>query len=409
MRRILPFVLAIIAVAACTEGRANPVKLPTAAATRTLIAVRVQATGIVQPIDPVDVKSKTSGLILEMPVDVGSKVKKGDLIVQLDPRDARAQYDQAVADDVVTASQLRESRIKQTRQETLFVHRVITVGTLDSARSATQSAIAQMVGMRANVDLKRQALEDITVRAPMGGIIVSRPASRGQIITGATGPNGGTTVVSIADLTRVRMRVTVDEVEMGNVRVGEMASVQVDAFPDRAFQGRIEKIEPQAVVTQGVTLFPVMVSISNEENLLMPGMNGEVTMFAAEHPNVLTVPIDGVRNPTELGSIARVFKMTRDSLASKLRSDLVPSGGFAQVAGKYAVVAKPDSTYELRLVRTGANDFQRIEVLDGIKEGEQVVLLGSVSADKLAGHPELRVAADIQRSARPVRQTGGNR
>jgi HlyD family secretion protein len=410
MRR--PAVLAVITSAtlalasACQQQTATVSALPSAAAAKATIVVHVQAAGVVEPINPIDVKSKTSGLITQMPVEVGMLVKQGDLLAQLDPRDVRNQFNQAQADDVAVAAALNESRLKRVRAESLFANRVITLGSVDSARMSYAGAVANLVQSRSNLDLAKQHLEDATVRAPMSGTIVSRPATTGSIITAATGPNGGSTLMRVADLGRVRMRVNVDEVEMGNVHVGERATVQVDAFSERAFEGRVEKIEPQAVVTQGVTLFPVLVSISNEDRLLMPGMNGEVTIYAGEHPNVVTVPIDAVRKPNELGSVARIFHMTLDSLTMQLRPELVPSGGLTQTAGTFVVVMKPDSTYELRLVRTGSNDFRNVEVSGGLREGERVVVLGAVRSDKAVARPQLRLAADIQRSARTVRQAG---
>ena len=113
----------------------------------------------------------------------------------------------------------------------------------------------------------------------------------------------------------------------------------VDAFPDRTFDGVIEKIEPQAVVTQGVTFFPVMVSISNKEGLLMPGMNGEVTIKAADLTNVLQVPIDAIRATNELAPVARMFGIPVDTLTSQLRRDLVAGEGTTGIPGRYVVVA----------------------------------------------------------------------
>src|SRR5262249_45435713 len=155
-------------------------------------------------------------------------------------------------------------------------------------------------------------------------------------------PNGGTTLMSIADLGRVRMRVTVDEVEMGNIHIGEQASVAVDAFPDRAFDGVLEKIEPQAVVTQGVTFFPVEVRISNKDGLLMPGMNGEVTVRAADLKNVVQVPIDAVRATNELAPVSRMFSIPVDTLVNQLRRDLVSTEGTTGIPGRYVVVALPN-------------------------------------------------------------------
>ena len=401
--RLVYPVVAILAVAACSRKQDQIVALPTASITRGNIAVRVQATGTVEPIDPVDIKSKANGMIIQMPVDVGSVVKKGDLLAQVDPRDVRNQYEQAVADDVVSAASLDQVQRDQARKDSLYARHVITASEHDSTKSTLTAARADLVEKRASLDLARQKLEDATVRAPIGGTIVSRPITQGQIIVSATSASGGTTLMTIADLKRVRMRVTIDEVEMGNIRVGEPASVAVDAFRDRTFEDIIEKIEPQAVVTQGVTFFPVMVNIDNREGLLMPGMNGEVTIRAADLTNVVQIPIDATRSTSELAPVARMFALSVDSLIGQLRKELVPTdGGTTGVPARYAVVALPDSTYEMRLVRTGPTDLQVAQVVDGVKEGDRVVMLGAIVTNRPTSPPKLKLAANMRRTATSV-------
>jgi HlyD family secretion protein len=399
---------AFVAFAACKSKATGPAPLPTATVTRGDIAVRVQATGSVEPINPVDIKSKAQGMILKMPVEVGSRVEKGALIAQIDPRDVKNQFDQAMADDVVSAASLNMALRTRARQDSLFIRHVITIAEHDSSKSTIAAAQADMVNKRANLDLARQKTEDAAMEAPIGGTIISRPVTQGQIITSATSANGGTTLMTIADLNRVRMRVTIDEVEMGNVRVGQQANVAVDAFPDHAFQGVIEKVEPQAVVTQGVTFFPVLVSISNKDGLLMPGMNGEVTIKAADLAGVLQVPIDAVRPTNELAPVARMFSLSVDTLTSQLRRDLVGGEGTTGVPGRYVVVALSTGGYEMRLVKTGPTDLRVMEIVGGLKEGDRVVMLGAIMTSRPPVPPKLQIAEDMKRGAPVPRQIEAN-
>ena len=398
VRRIpILLVAAIAAVTACETKQVKPTALPTTGVRRTDIAVRVQATGTVEPINPVDIKSKAQGQIIQLPVEVGSVVKKGQEIVQIDPRDVRNQYNSAVADDVVSETSLQATRRDQARQDSLFAVHVITASEHDSSKATLTAAQADLVNKRAALDLRRQALEDATVESPLSGTVVSRPTTQGTIITSATSANGGTTLMTIADLGRVRMRVTIDEVEMANVRVGESATVAVDAFPDHVFDGVVEKVEPQAVVTQGVTFFQALVSISNKEGLLMPGMNGEVTIRAADLSKVLAVPIDAVRPTNELAPVARMFGLSVDSITSQMRKDLLGTEGTTGVPGRYVVVALADGSYEMRLVKTGPTDLRSQEITDGVKEGDSVVMLGAIITGRPEVPPTLRMAASIRR------------
>jgi HlyD family secretion protein len=397
LRRIsLPLFAAALCGCKGTQTAAAP--LPTAEVSRGDIAVRVQATGTVEPIDTVAVKSKANGMVIQLPVEVGSVVKKGALLAQVDPRDVKNEFDQAVADDVVSAAGLHQAMQNQTRTDSLFARHVITVAEHDSSKSTTAAAVSDMVNSRANLDLARQKLEDATVLATIDGTVISRPATQGTIITSATSANGGTTLMTLADLGRVRFRVTIDEVEMANVRVGEAASVNVDAFADHPFDGIVEKIEPQAVVTQGVTVFPVLVSVNNKDGLLMPGMNGEVTIKAADLSNVVQLPIDAIRPTNELAAVARMFKIPIDTLTNVLRRDLTAGEGTTGIPGRYVVVAQADGSYQMRLVKVGPTDLRVTEVLDGVKPGDKVVLLGSILTGRTAPPPRLEIAANMKRA-----------
>ena len=397
--RFVSLALIVGAIAGCSESQAAPTTLPTAAVTRGDIKVTVQATGSVGPIDTIQVKSKASGVVIKMPVDVGSEVKAGDLVVQIDPHDVLAQFQQAQADDVAAVAALVNAKYTQNRSDSLFKERVLTAAGYDSATVNYKSVAATVVNKRAALDLARQALEDATIHAPITGTVISRVVALGAVVASATGAGAGQALLTMADLTKVRMRVTVDEVEMANVHVGEAATVRVDAFPDRTFEGSVEKIEPQAVVLQGVTFFPVQVTVHNEDRALMPGMNGEVTMNAGVVKNTVQTPIDAIRTTKELGSVARLFGMDVDSLSSLLRMDLVSP---TAPQHSFVVVALNDSTYELRLAQFGASNLEQVQVMSGVNEGQHVVLVGAAGLTRPAVPPKLQIAADIRKGARPV-------
>ena len=186
----------------------------------------------------------------------------------------------------------------------------------------------------------------------------------------------------------------------------ESATIRVDAVSSRSFDGVVEKIEPSAIVNQGVTFFPVLVTIDNHERLLMPGMNGEVTILAARRSGVLAVPVDGVRAANELVAIARVFQRPADSLRDAINPALLPSStSMSGASSHFAVVATAAGGYELRAVQPGATDLEWVEVLSGVREGERVVLLGDAARARLASPPPLRLANGVGRS-RATAQSG---
>lgn len=318
---------AILALSACKK-KEEPITISTAPVERRDITVSAQANGTVEPINIVEVKSKASGQIVRMPVDVGSMVKPGDLLVQIDTRDVQNQYNQAAADLRSAQIQAQVALTQRNRSRALYAEKIITAQENEATIIGYANAEASIVRARTNLDLAKQRLEDATVRAPVSGTVIEKPVSLGQVITSATsGASGGTTILKMADLTKVRMRAFVNETDIGNVRPGQAATVTVDAYPDRRFTGFVEKVEPQAVVQQSVTMFPVLVSLSNPDGSLKPGMNGEVLMIIEQRIGVLAIPSDAVRTMREIATVAPTMGLNPDSVTAQMRAARGARGG----------------------------------------------------------------------------------
>lgn len=312
--------LAVVLISGCTKKKEVMQATETETVGRQTIVVDAQATGAVEPINVIEVKSKASGQITEMPVEIGTHVRAGDLLVQIDTRDVKNQFDQSMADLKSAEASLSVAQAAKKRADEMFQARVITTPEYESAQLALTQAQSQIVRATTNLDLARQRMEDATVVAPVSGTIIAKPVSLGQVIASATGSvSGGTTLLMMADLTKVRVRALVNETDIGRVRAGQSARVTVDAYPDRPFQGSVEKIEPQAVVQQSVTMFPVIISLNNNEGFLKPGMNGEVSMIIDRRENVLAVSNDAVRTVREAALAATFVGLNPDSVTTKVR------------------------------------------------------------------------------------------
>jgi HlyD family secretion protein len=314
--------LAVVLVAARAFGpkKSGAAVVTTEAVERRTIAVTIEATGTVEPIDLIEIKSKASGQIVRMPVTVGAQVKAGALLAQIDTRDVQNSYDQALAALRSAQAQVEVANAQKQRADDLFAAQVITAPEHETATLAHASARAGLVRARTDLDLAKQRLEDATVRAPSDGTVLSQLVTTGQVIASATSSaSGGTALLTMADLSRIRMRALVSESDIGNVRPGQEAAVTVEAFPERSFSGTVERVEPQAVVQQSVTMFPVLVAISNESGMLLPGMNGEIAMTVAERQDVLAVPLDAIRTVRELPSVAAGLGLQPDSVRAQLQ------------------------------------------------------------------------------------------
>ena len=326
-RLVLALLLPLLP-AACRREKEQTRPIETSAVTRRTIVSEATASGQVEPINVIEVKSKSSGQITEMTVETGSLVSRGQLLIQLDPRDVQQQLSQAEADSVAASAKLAVSKAQKERNDKMFADKIITAQEYESATIDYANAVAAMIRARSAVDLAQQRLEEARVVAPVAGTIIEKPVSLGQVIASATNSaSGGTVLLKMANLTRVRVRALFNETDIGAVVPGQPATVTVDAFPDRPFGGIVEKIEPSAVIQSSVTMFPVLVTLDNREGLLKPGMNGEVTVLVERREDVLAVPNDAVRQTREARATAQLVGLDPDSVEAAVREQMQAMGG----------------------------------------------------------------------------------
>ena len=334
--RLAPFAAGLVLLAGCGEGEAAVEGAPsrlTATVRRGDLIIRAEATGNVEPVRKVEVKSKASGEILRLHADVGDQVTRGTLLAEIDPRDVRNNYNQVQANLEVARARLEIAAAQLERSNQLLAASVITQQEHENARLDNTNAQAELVRAQTNFELAELQLMDVSIRAPMDGTIIQKNVEEGVVIQSASqNVSGGTALFLMADLAEMQVRTLVDETDMGLLRSDMTASVGVEAFPNQSFEGVIEKIEPQAVVEQNVTMFPVIVSIDNASGLLKPGMNAEVEIFIDEARDVLLVPNNAIVQTDDVGPAAMALGLDVESL------DLTPftqtsGGSFAARAG----------------------------------------------------------------------------
>jgi len=410
-------------VVAQRKARAPATAAPaTAEVERRDIDVVAEAAGVVEPVRVVEVKSKASGEVLEVGVDTGDRVQEGTLLARIDPRDVQSAYDQAAADQEAARVHVRIAEAEEKRMEKIRAEGLASPQDLEAAQQAAADARATLVRADTTLRLARDRLADVTIRAPTVGTILTRTVEPGQIIASATqNVSGGTTLFQMADLTTMQVRAKVDEVDIGQVRPGQRVSVSVDAYPGRTFDGEVEKIEPQAVVEQNVTLFAVLVQLGNPEGLLQPGMNADVSIRIASRENVVAVPNAAAVSPRDARAAAAALGIenlnlreaasrarenarrakgeaveganaggasaTTDSGAAPAEPATAPVRGTDDGEGTAAArpgvlfVATPDGP-QARVVRLGLSDWDYTEVLAGIEPGERVVLVSLAQMQK---------------------------
>lgn len=330
--------IAAAAGAALLTGCSKPVPPPNyeaVAVERRDIVVSAEAAGSIEPILVVDVKSKASGEIMELRAETGDIVTQGDLLVRVDPRDQQNALAQAEADLDVANAALANAEASKRRADQMFAAQVLSEQEHEATNLSYANARAQKVRAERAVQNARDQLDDTNVRAPITGTVIQKSVERGQVIASATREvSGGTVLLRMADLGEVQVRTLVDETDIGKVQSGLRATITVDAYPNRPFEGSVLKIEPQSVTQQNVTMFPVLIRISNEQGLLRPGMNAEVEIHIGQRLNVLAIPNAALRTTRDMASAAQVLGLDPRDVEQTLAAADSEARGAPQVAGR---------------------------------------------------------------------------
>lgn len=372
------------------------------------VVVSVSATGVVEPLVSVEVKSKASGEILQMPVELGDRVKKGDLIARLDQRDAKNDYDQARAELEVSEISLSQAERDYKRIKELFDKTLASDKELEDSKMAFERAKATLVKARVALSTAGERLKDTVVRSPISGVILVKNVELGQIISsGITSVSGGTLIVTVGDLSSVYVRTDVDETDIGKIKIGKDVRITPEAYPDITFDGKVERISSQAKVVQNVTTFEVTSKVSNSEEVLKSGMNANVEIISEEARDVLVIPVNAVKDFSELRMLVKKLGLSESNM-KELRAERRLEGRNenkefkgnpweTKKDGMKSVLVIKNGKIVPRFVKIGLRNWDKCEVKEGLTEGEEVVVISG----------ETRTSRDRDQWRRRMQRMGG--
>ena len=180
--------------------------------------------------------------------------------------------------------------------------------------------------------------------------------------------------MTMADLSKVRVRALVDEIDVGKVSIGQDVSIKVAAYRDKEFIGTVSKIEPKAYIQQNVTTFPVLIDINNEDNLLLIGMNTDVVIQILERDVSLSVPTMSLRTRKDIYTASAVLGIEKEKIDLFLK-DKVEGENF----NKFIVIKDSKKGPYLTWVKVGVSDLYNVEVIEGLNKGDVVYILPSKS------------------------------
>lgn len=291
--------------------------------------LNVSANGVVQPINKVEIKSKASGQIEQLNFVEGKFVQKGELLIALDQRTAKNDYDQAKADLAVAEASAKQTENNYKRSLELFEKGLISQQERDQANVDYVRTQAQLVKATAALSSADERLRDTRIVSPLSGVILTKNVELGQIISsGVSNVGGGTLLATIADMNEVYVETNVDEVDIGKIQVDQGAKVVADAYPDQSFNGEVIRIAPLGKTQQNVTTFNVIVLVRNIGGKLKAGMSASVDIEILNRQHVLLVPNEAIKDPrSEQGRAMLALTQKPEPLAVEMKEDSGAASG----------------------------------------------------------------------------------
>ncbi len=339
------------------------------------LQLSVEASGIIEAISSVEIKSKASGEILFLGAEVGDTVQKGSVLSQIDQRTPTNILDQAKSDLEAAKVRLTNATSQFERGKELHKNGSISDKSFEDIQESYAEAKSTLVRTEVTHENAKIALDDTVVRSPVQGTIISRPVEVGQVISSPTSAvGGGTILMTMADLSKVRVRALVDEIDVGKVSVGQTVSIKVAAYRDKEFIGVVAKIEPMANIEDSVTTFPVLIDIENDKNLLLLGMNTDVVIKVLDKKVSLSTPTMSLRTRKDIYSAASILNIPKKEVDSFLTKK-VDGENFNQ----FIVIKESIKGPKLTWVKIGEADQSYVEVISGLNLKDSVFILPSKS------------------------------
>ncbi len=338
----------------------------------------VTAAGDIGPLDAVSVRPEIGGLIAKLTLDIGDKVKKGDVLFELDDKDLQTEKvsrktEIAGARLAVETQklQLEKAKLNFDRVKGLFESMLVAQEAFDNARidhDLTKNSLDIAMNRLETAQTALQQVEDkllkTVIRAPFDCTILTRPVSVGQAVSGSSGFNSGTEVFTVANLADMIITAHINQADVTRLKVGQSVTVEVEAVPGLKLVGRVDRIAPQATFKSGVKGFSTRIILKNAEGAVRPGMTANLSIPLISSSNVLAIPLGAV---------------------------------FNEQSDRFVWVKKDDGSFERRPVQLGVADYDFVEVTKGLQAGEVVSLIApagdAATGQKLAGKGKTTVMA----------------
>lgn len=390
------------AVFAASRNKEGGIPVTTEKAVVKTITQVVTATGKVQPEVEVKISPEVGGEIIAIPFKEGATVKKGEVLVKIKPDFYQAQVEQmeaalasAKASSVLSQARLTKAEQDFKQSQELYDKKLVSEADFtaartnyDVAKADYDSSQAQIRRSDGSLSQARDSLGKTTLYAPMDGTISSLSSEVGERVIGG-GQFAGTEIMRVADLGNMELRVQVNENDIVNVKIGDRAVINIDAYPNRKFAGAVSEISSsaqgsgsisqQAAQSVDVTNFLVKIKVTDRDAQLRPGMSATADIMTQTVENVVAVPIQSVTVRDQGGLTSEEFQKKKAADAQNKSGNVLDVAAERDAARRdrekllHVVFLKDGNKVKMIKVETGIADNTYIEVKSGVKKGDEVV------------------------------------
>lgn len=340
----------------------------------------VTATGTLEATNTVVVGTQVSGVIEKLYVDFNSKVKKGQLIAELDKSTLKSNLDNAEADLSNAEADLEYQQSVFERNQKLFEKEMISESDYDLSKYNYKKSKASLKSAKANLSRANQNLEYTNIYAPIDGIVMNRAVEEGQTVAASMNTPELFTIAN--DLTEMQVEADVDEADIGLVTEGQRVEFTVDAFSDETFSGKITQVRLQPQESSNVITYTVIVTVANPGLKLKPGMTASITDYVQEVNDVLLVPGKAIRFTPDREIMMDYFNTLPES--ERPQKKMGPRPGNQENANEEnskrefsenvkRIWIKNGDLIKPVMIETGMSDGISLEILSGLNEGDEVV------------------------------------
>jgi HlyD family secretion protein len=366
------------------HGKSDAPQYQTVTVGRAELTQLVTATGTLNPVVNVTVGSQVSGIINKLNVDYNSMVKSNEVIAEIDPSTYKAAVEQATADLANAKANLELQQAEAERSANLFTNKLISGSDYDTAIATLHEAEATVQIKQAALDNENANLGYCKIRSPVDGIVISRAIDLGQTV--ASSFNTPTLFQIANDLTKMQIDSSVAEADVGGIVEGQDVDFTVDAYPYRNFRGVVTQVRNAPTTVNNVVTYDCVISVTNADYKLKPGMTANVSVIIAQRENALTIPNSALRfRPPESAVVLTNAVATPATAAANDGGNFAASPGGHHGGGRgrggrpvfhtvYVLSGTGDDTkLQAVQIRTGISDGISTEVVSGLDEGAQVV------------------------------------